>query len=152
MRCFLKNGFIVKYIYQNLTQMKTNLISATAIAVLVMLLSPSETKAVKAPFPIAQKAILAQSFSYFKVHRMADDASLNWGVTDPQAALSFTIWRSYDGVYFEQLDEVEATGYATYKYRDNTVFPGTIYYYVVAHQADGTVASGTEVLRIVKRK
>jgi hypothetical protein len=132
--------------------MKTNLISVTTVAILFLLISPSETKAGKNPFPVAHKFILSQSFSYFKVHRMADDASLNWGVTDPQSVLSFTIWRSYDGVYFEQLDEVEATGYATYKYRDNTVFPGTIYYYIVAHQANGTVQSDTEVLRIVKRK
>jgi hypothetical protein len=132
--------------------MKTNLISVTTFAVLVMLVVAPNVNAANTPLPVANKLLLSQSFSYFKVHRMADDASLNWGVTDPQAALSFSIWRSYDGVYFDQLDVVEATGYATYKYRDNTVFPGTIYYYIVAHQADGTVTSDTEVLRIVKRK
>lgn len=93
-----------------------------------------------------------QAFAYFRVHRMANDASLNWGHTNPLAAVHFKIERSYDGSWFETIADMEATASAAYKYRDNTVFPGTIYYRVTAYHHDGSSEqSPVESLRIVKR-
>lgn len=92
------------------------------------------------------------AFAYFRVHRMANDASLNWGHINPMAAVYFKIERSYDGTWFEVIDEMQATASATYKYRDNTVFPGTIYYRVTAYHHNGSSEqSPIESLRIVKR-
>lgn len=93
------------------------------------------------------------AFAYFRVHRMANDASLNWSHINPMAAVYFKIERSYDGSWFETImDEMPATGSATYKYRDNTVFPGTIYYRVIVYHHDGSSEqSPVESLRIVKR-
>ncbi len=92
-------------------------------------------------------------FGYFRVHRMAQDAMLNWSVTDPVDVDYFTIERSYDGSYFETIAQVDGTGYATYKYRDNP-FPGTIYYRInsVSMTGRGTVTSAIESVRIVVRK
>ncbi len=96
---------------------------------------------------------VAQEFGYFRVHRMGRDASLNWSVSDPSAIDYFVIERSYDGTYFETIDQVTSTGDATVKYRDVNCFPGYIYYRIQAHQADGTVVtSSVELLRIVAKK
>lgn len=130
--------------------MKTNLLSLLVLATMVTV-APLQTKASGTPVQISQQTFLSQTFGYFRVHRISDDASLNWSVTDPQAVISFTIERSYDGMYFETIDEVASTGLVTYKYRDNTVFPGTIYYRITAHQAGYSVTSAIESLRIVKR-
>lgn len=96
-----------------------------------------------------------QDFAYFRVHRMASDVSLNWAITNPEQASHFIIEKSYDGSYWpsDLESEMPANGYATYKHRDNAVYPGYIYYRIKLYQLDGTaVTSPTEMLRIVKRK
>jgi hypothetical protein len=94
-----------------------------------------------------------QSFGFFRVHRMADDASLSWGISNPLQAASFVIERSYDGVEFEAIDVVAATGASSYKYRDNTVFPGFVYYRITCVNSDNSETQSAVVdLRIVKRK
>ena len=94
-----------------------------------------------------------QSFGFFRVHRMADDASLSWGISNPLQAASFIIERSYDGVEFETIDVVAANGSASYRYRDNTVFPGVSYFRITCVNTDNSeVQSAIVDLRIVKRK
>lgn len=93
-----------------------------------------------------------QEFGYFRVHRMGNDASLNWSVSNPEDADFFTIERSYDGTNFESLCDMPCGGNATHKYRDNTVFPGYIYYRIKSFQHDGSmITSPVEMLRIVRR-
>jgi len=103
--------------------------------------------------PLKIQVAADQSFAFFRVHRMADDASLNWGITNPLQAASFVIERSYDGVEFETIDVVPANGAASYRYRDNTVFPGVSYFRITCVNTDNTeVQSSIVDLRIVKRK
>jgi hypothetical protein len=67
-------------------------------------------------------------------------------------AQSFTIFFSYDGQYFYELETIAATGSATYRYRDVTALPGVTYYKIVARQNDqSTTESPVESVRIVKR-
>jgi hypothetical protein len=93
-----------------------------------------------------------QHFNYFRAHRMASDASLNWSVGNPMEAASFMIMFSYDGQYWYEVETISATGAAVYRYRDATVQPGTTHYKIVAIQKDLTTTESTvETVKIVKR-
>jgi len=107
------------------------------------------------PFPVSHsfKAVADQSFAFIRVHRMADDASVNWGITNPLEAAYFVIERSEDGSYFQTVTEMQATGAASFRYRDASAVPGFSYYRVLCVNRDGSVSqSETIELRIVKRK
>jgi hypothetical protein len=101
----------------------------------------------------ALSAAAAQSFAFLRVHRMADDASVNWGITNPLEVAYFIIERSEDGSNFLSVHEMPASGAASYRYRDVTAIPGYTYYRVLAVNMDGSVTESEIVeLRIVKRK
>lgn len=131
--------------------MKAMIIAAAAIALSATPLQENNFSANQPLLNVSAKP-LVQEFGYFRVHRMGNDASLNWSVTDPLNADFFSIERSYDGTNFESLCDVECAGNATHRYRDNTVFPGYIYYRIKSYQHDGSmITSPVEMLRIVKR-
>jgi hypothetical protein len=93
-----------------------------------------------------------QHFNYFRAHRMANDASLNWSIGNPVDAASFMILFSYDGQYWYEVETIPATGASVYKYRDVTCQPGITHYKIVAIQKDLSSAESTvETVRIVKR-
>lgn len=93
-----------------------------------------------------------QHFNYFRVHRMASDASLNWSVANPMEAASFMIMFSYDGQYWYEVETIPATGATVYRYRDATILPGTTHYKIVAIQKDlSMVESAVETIKIMKR-
>ncbi len=131
--------------------MKTTIL-LVGFALLAISASTNNVIKTKEPAAVVNKKV-QPAFAYFRVHRMANDAMLNWGHVNPIAAVYFKIERSYDGTWFEPVvDEMQATASSTYKYRDNTVFPGTIYYRVTAFHHDGSrEQSPIESLRIVKR-
>jgi hypothetical protein len=94
-----------------------------------------------------------QPFAYFRVHRMANDASLNWGITNPLEVNKFTIKYSYDNSWWLDYDNngIMCNGAATHRHRIPAL-PGTTYYKIVAEMMDGSVMeSPVETLRIVKR-
>jgi hypothetical protein len=92
-----------------------------------------------------------QHFNYFRAHRMANDASLNWSVANPMEAVSFTIMFSYDGEYWYEQESVSATGAAVYRKRVKAD-PGTTHFKIIAMQKDfSTVESAIETVKIVKR-
>lgn len=98
-------------------------------------------------------AAVQQEIGYFRIHRMKDDVSLNWSITNPADVSCFSIERSFDGVNFYEIDEVGCDGSPTQKYRDNTAYPGYLYYRIKVKNNDGTsVTSATEMIRIVSRK
>jgi hypothetical protein len=87
-------------------------------------------------------------FHHFRVHRQGSGAALSWSAVD---AVSFQVERSYDGRFFHTVTTVEAGSESVHKFKDETVFPGTIYYRIGAVKADGSVEySDTESVRIVK--
>ncbi len=102
---------------------------------------------------IVKPVAAQQEIGYFRIHRMKDDVSLNWAVSNPEEVLSFSIERSFDGVYFFEIDAIGCDGSATQKYRDATAYPGYLYYRIKVKNTDGTsVTSATEMIRIVSRK
>jgi hypothetical protein len=89
------------------------------------------------------------SFDYFRVHRQGSGIALSWSAPD---AVSYQVERSYDGAFFDLVASVDAGGATALKFKDESVFPGTIYYRIGAVKADGTVEySDVESVRIVKK-
>ena len=125
--------------------MKTITLSAVLLVLTISLssfvLSNAETKATtvsssKGPGPL-------------RVHRKGGAISLTWS-NDAHAA-KFKIERG-DGEYFEQLDEMSNNGARSFKYEDNSYFPGTIYYRIVCVDADGNeLCTHTDVIKITTR-
>jgi hypothetical protein len=93
----------------------------------------------------------AGSFKQFIVHRQGNDVALSWSVSSFNVT-EYRIERSYDGTYFDVIGVMPCNGTATHRYRDASVFPGTIWYRVTAIKADQNIeASATESVRLVKR-
>jgi len=89
-------------------------------------------------------------FGKINVHRKQAGVSLNWTTTENNDISAFLIERSWDGNYFETIDQVEVNN-GMNRYQDNDVFPGHLYYRIVAVMNDGTeIASAVEMVRIVK--
>jgi hypothetical protein len=118
----------------------------------VLILSSSYVSAViNKPAPEAVE-VSSSSFNQFRIHRQADAAILTWSVANADVA-QFIVERSYDGEFFEALSEMNCTGTGVHKFKDDTVFPGVIYYRVKALKVDATEEySPVETLRIVQRK
>ncbi|RXK59977.1 hypothetical protein ESA94_13090 [Lacibacter luteus] len=130
---------------------------AIIIGTALMLSSALSTEAsngVSSGKTVMVKPVAAQQeIGYFRIHRMANDVSLSWVVSNPAEVECFSIERSFDGVNFYEIDAVGCDGAATQKYRDNSVFPGYLYYRIKVKNADGTsVTSATEMIRIVSRR
>lgn len=129
----------------------------TALSIVVLLTVSASASAKPIPANnISVSKIVAKSsdvFGAFHVHRQGDFASLNWNMTT-DAATSFVIERSYDGEFFNVIDEVSADPKRWNRYTDNTVEPGVIYYRITAYDANGESlgVSSTEVVKIVKHK
>jgi hypothetical protein len=141
----IKSTFILQS-----NQMKT-LILLTSIAFFTSSFTSTEITSVTSAV-IKKGKPFNQHFNYFRVHRMANDASLNWSIANPMDVAAFMIKFSYDGQYWYDVETIQATGAAVYRYRDVTVLPGTTHYKIVVIQKDlSTVESTVETLRIVKR-
>jgi hypothetical protein len=85
-----------------------------------------------------------------RAHRQGSGVALSWSAASPDA-VSFVIEKSYDGDFFDTLTEVNFNGGSSYKFVDNSVFPGVIYYRIKTVNTDGSVdCSTTESVRIVK--
>ena len=129
------------------------IIICTAVMLSTVLTSEASNGYSANKFVSVKSAPVQQEIGYFRIHRMKDDVSLNWSVTNPAAVSSFIIERSFDGFNFYKIDEFECDGIPTQKYRDNTAFPGYLYYRVTVKNNDGTsVNSATEMIRIASRK
>ncbi|HEY0677309.1 MAG TPA: hypothetical protein VGD17_03445 [Chitinophagaceae bacterium] len=103
------------------------------------------------PNPTVQKKV-DQVFRNFFLHRQRDAIVLNWTVSSSDCS-GFYIQKSYDGEYFDDIYGSITTTGKWNSYTDNEVFPGYIYYRVVAVLNDGSNChSQVQVIRIVRRK
>jgi hypothetical protein len=91
-------------------------------------------------------------FEQFQAHRQGKAGILvTWAVSDP-GVVGFSVERSYDGDFFECIANVNFNNSRTYRYKDNGVYPGRIYYRIVAFKSDGSSESSlVDVVRIVQR-
>lgn len=93
-----------------------------------------------------------QNVTSFRAHRQGKDITLTWSAAGGVA--TFHVERSYDGEYFDVIGEIENTGARVYKFSDENVPPGNLYYRISSVDANGEEQSrsAVEVVRIVQRK
>jgi len=92
-------------------------------------------------------------FGKLDAHRQQQGVGLTWTVLSTEGIAGFIIERSYDGFYFEEIAQVNSDPSARNRYNDSAVFPGFLYYRVIAIFEDGSSdTSETTVVRIVSRK
>lgn len=91
-------------------------------------------------------------FSFFRMHKQGkSNVVLNWGVTSIEGVSSFAVERSYDGDFFDVINQQGSNGQAKHTYKDENVFPGYIYYRVTCLMNDGTShTTAVESIRIVQ--
>jgi len=94
----------------------------------------------------------AHDFSFFRLHRQGKgNVVLNWGVTTIEGVTSFAVERSYDGDFYDVINQQGCNGQAKHTFKDENVFPGYIYYRVNCLMNDGSVHSTpVEAIRIVQ--
>ncbi len=95
----------------------------------------------------------AQDFTYFRIHHQSKkNVVLNWGIDAPADVTYFTIERSYDGEYFDIINQVACNSAVKFSWKDEGIFPGVIYYRIACNMIDGRIHySGTEMIRVVQR-
>ena len=133
--------------------MKT--ISAIFFMLLVASVVGNSTSANTSKNQIAQVFPGASSFNFGKLnaHRQGKGIALAWNMVNNTGISCFVIERSYDGEWFEEVGQVSCEATNRYKFHDGSVYPGYLYYRIIAIMEDGTEdVSATEVVRIVSRK
>ena len=125
--------------------MKTVTLSALLLVVTISLssfvLSSKETNGTVAT---------AKGPGMLRVHRQGAAISLTWSNSDN--AVEYEIERSYDGSFFEFVDQVPNMGTRSNIYKDANFFPGTLHYRIVCINGDGSKEwSNTEVINVRQR-
>jgi hypothetical protein len=89
-------------------------------------------------------------FNYFRTHRQGKGITATWSV-NTQNVVQFVVQRSYDGDFYEYAGSVNFSNSNSFKFTDENVFPGVIYYRIVAIKSDATTeTSDVESVRIVQ--
>lgn len=99
-------------------------------------------------------ANVAHDFTYFRIHHQSKkNVVLNWGIDSPAGVTCFTVERSYDlGEFYDVINEIPCNSAVKFSWKDEGIFPGTIYYRVACHMNDGsTHYSPVETIRVVQR-
>ena len=91
-------------------------------------------------------------FDHFRAHRQGKAGiQLTWVVSTP-GVVGYSVERSYDGEFFENIGSVNSNGASMYRFKDSGVYPGRIHYRIVALKSDGTTETSlVEMIRIVQR-
>jgi hypothetical protein len=102
--------------------------------------------------PVEQTSITTSDiFKRFNVHRQQNGVAIQWTVSNIDQISSFIIERSWDGVYFDTIDVLDATSDQNRYLDNNEIYPGFWYYRITAVMNDGTeVTSEVDMVRIVR--
>jgi hypothetical protein len=92
-------------------------------------------------------------FTYFRIHHQSKkNVVLNWGIATPAGVSGFKIERSYDGDFYDVINEPACNSSTKFSWKDEGVFPGVIYYRIGCVMNDGTCHySAVETIRVVQR-
>ena len=98
-------------------------------------------------------ANVAHDFTYFRIHHQSKkNVVLNWGINTPAGVRCFNVERSYDGEFYDVINEVPGNNSVRFSWKDEGIFPGVIYYRVACKMNDGTTHySPIETIRVVQR-
>jgi hypothetical protein len=94
-----------------------------------------------------------QNTNNLRVHRQGNGVALAWSIIGSNTT-QFNVERSYDSEFYDVISTVDCNGASTYKFKDENVYPGYIYYRISALNMNGEVEETTApvVVRIVQRK
>ena len=92
-------------------------------------------------------------FSYFRIHHQSKkNVVLNWGITTPAGVSNFRVERSYDGEFYDVVNEPACNSATKFSWKDEGIFPGVIYYRIGCVMNDGSCHySEVETIRVVQR-
>jgi len=92
-------------------------------------------------------------FSYFRLHpQTKKNVVLSWGITTPAGVSSFRVERSYDGDFYDVINEPACNNATRFTWKDEGIYPGLIYYRIGCVMSDGTCHySDVETIRVVQR-
>lgn len=136
--------------------MKTSLLLLAVISVAALTLPFRTTKIQAAEVSSAAKH--AASFSFLRAHRQGKGVTVTWKTKAIDKVLDFVIQRTYEdpgnaNAYWENIATIPSSSVQSFTYTDREVFPGTIYYRIVALLIDGTtVQSEISSLQIVNQQ
>ena len=106
---------------------------------------------------IVKPALAPQcNFAFTRGHRKGNGASIAWGM-DGAGAAKFYVARTYDFdptdpyAVWEDVATVSSNSSRSNKLDDNSVFPGTIHYRIVAVMTDGSSVT-SELIQVQIRK
>lgn len=94
-------------------------------------------------------------FAFFRTHRQAHGAVATWGLASNDGVTGFLLQRTYQDPtdpysMWEDVTTLTCTDERSFKYNDQDIFAGYIYYRVIAQLNDGsTVMSEVSGIRIV---
>jgi hypothetical protein len=99
------------------------------------------------------KADFNHEFTHFRIHHKSKkNVVLNWGITSPAGVSNFRIERSYDGEFYDVINEPAVSSATRFTWKDEGVFPGMIYYRIGCVMNDGSCHySAVETIRVVQR-
>ena len=92
-------------------------------------------------------------FTYFRInHQSKKNVVLNWGITTPAGVSNFKVERSYDGDFYDVINEPACNNSTKFSWKDEGIYPGVIYYRIGCVMKDGSVHYSTvETIRVVQR-
>ena len=98
-------------------------------------------------------ANVAHDFTYFRTHHQSKkNVVLDWGIDSPAGVSCFTVERSYDGEFYDVISEPACNSSTRFSWKDEGIFPGTIYYRIGCVMNDGSCHySAIETIRVVQR-
>ena len=98
-------------------------------------------------------ANVAHDFTYFRTHHQSKkNVVLDWGINTPAGVSCFNVERSYDGEFYDVINQVACNNSVKFSWKDEGIFPGVIYYRIACNMNDGTSHySEIETIRVVQR-
>ena len=114
---------------------------------------PTNGSADVKPATVTEKQ--SNDFSFLRLHRQGKGVTASWGLSSNAGVVGFQLQKTYEDptdpyAVWEDVSSLACNGSRSYKYTDNSVFPGFISYRIVALLGDGTTAqSGVSTVQIV---
>ena len=97
-------------------------------------------------------------FAFFRTHRQGKGITATWGLSSNDGVAGFAVQRTYEDptdpyAFWEDISYIDCNSSRSFKYADESVFPGVISYRVIAVLEDGnSISSEVSSVRIVSHK
>ncbi len=111
---------------------------------------------VKSKLSIQEAKPVTSYFTFVRGHRQGKSTTITWSVSAPSEVTSFDVYDTYEGdptdpyAVWTMKGSMANGNSRSYKFTDNTdVYPGTMYYRVIAQTNNGPISSDFCQIKIV---